>query len=168
MTLIDPPFRARAEAQHVARIHVVTPREEIQSAMRAALDELQSALQTQGIAPNGPWLTVHRRRPTDTFDLDICFPIGEPVRATGRVEDAQTEASEVIRTVFHGDYARLAAAWAEFMRWIGENGYETREGFFEVYTVGPEADAHPAAWCTELNCPLAIEHANPHLTEMSQ
>ena len=151
---IDTPYRARFQAQTVARIHVVTPRGEIRSAMPAAIHEISSALQAAGVPRAGPWFAHHHRQPTETFDFDVCFPITGPLQPTGRVASAEIPAAEVVRTVHHGAYDGLPQAWQDFTDWISANGVKTRGDMFEVYTVGPQANEGPDNYKTELNSPL--------------
>ena len=154
---MDKPYRARFEAQTVARIHIVTPRQQIRSAMHAALPEISAALEAAGIPRTGPWFAHHHRRPTDTFDFDVCFPISKPLQPTGRVENAEIPAAEVIRTVHHGDYQGLPQTWQDFADWLSAGSFKTREDFFEVYAVGPNDNENPDSWETELNTLLASD-----------
>ena len=58
------------------------------------------------------------------------------------------------RTVYHGPYEGLGAAWGEFMDWIAANGHTPADDLWEVYSVGPETSPDPAGWRTEFNRPL--------------
>ena len=153
--MITVPEIVESPGQKVAFIHVTVPRAGIMQAMHAGLDELSAALKAQGVAPTGPWFTHHLRRPTETFDYRICFPVDKDVRPDGRVEMGALEPATVVRSVYSGDYAGLAAAWGEFIAWIEANKLETREDLWERYLVGPESSARPEEWRTELNRPLA-------------
>lgn len=157
---IDKPYRARFEAQTVAHIHVVTPRQEIRSTMHAAIHEISAALEAAGVSRTGPWFMHFHCRPTETFDLDVCFPISQPLQPSGRVTNAEIPAAEVLRTIHHGDYEELPQAWQDFTDWISASGFQTRGDGFEVYAVGPKDNEDPAHWQTELNSPLANEEAN--------
>ena|SRR5256714_2237310 len=161
----DKPYNARFEAQTVARIHVVTPRQEIQSAMMIAMGELSAALEAAGLSRTGPWFAHFHRRPSDTFDFDVCYPINKAIPYTGKVENAEIPATDVIRTVHHGDYAKLPQAWHDFVDWVSANGIQTREDGFEVYTVGPNENQDPDCWRTELNIPLATDEVNQQTTQ---
>jgi effector-binding domain-containing protein len=153
--MIDAPQIAESEDRATACISLVVPRTEIQAVMGPAIGEIYAALAAQGIAPAGPWFTHHRRRPTDTFDFDVCVPVASPVAAAGRVQPGRLAAARVARTVYHGPYQGLAAAWGEFRAWIEANGHTPRVDLWECYLVGPESTDDPAAWRTELNQPLA-------------
>ncbi|HYW51167.1 MAG TPA: GyrI-like domain-containing protein [Gemmatimonadaceae bacterium] len=152
--MIDTPHITETVAQPVARIHLLVTREEMQHVIGPGIGEIMSVLSAQGIAPAGPWLTHHRRRPTDTFDFHICVPVSAPVTASGRVEPGELPAASVARTVHHGDYTGLAAAWGELMAWLETQGVRPADDLWEVYRVGPESGGAPSTWCTELNRPL--------------
>jgi effector-binding domain-containing protein len=124
-------------------------------AMHAGLEELSAVLKAQKVAPTGPWFTHHTRRPNETFDFRICFPVDDVVEHTGRVYSGKLEAATVARTVYSGNYTGLPAAWGEFMAWIEANDHEARVDLWERYVVGPETSARPEEWRTELNRPLA-------------
>ena len=153
--MISTPEIVDSAAQKIAFIHVVTPRAEIMQAMHAGLGELGAALKEQGIQPAGPWFTHHARRPGETFDFRICFPVAQDVKPVGRVEPGVLEAARVARTVYSGDYSGLPGAWGEFMTWIDGEGLATGEDLWERYVVGPDTASRPEEWRTELNRPLA-------------
>jgi effector-binding domain-containing protein len=153
--VISTPEIVESPAQEIAFIHVTTPRAEIMRSMHAGLDELGAALKAQNIAPAGPWFTHHSRRPNETFDFRICFPVHRQVRPEGRVEGGTLDAATVVRAVYNGNYTGLPAAWGEFMDWICSHNYNTREDLWERYVVGPDTSSKPEEWRTELNCPLA-------------
>ena len=165
---IDQPFPARFESKDVAQIHVVVPRAEIGTAMQAALRELSALLREQNIEPAGPWFAHHSRRPTDTFDFAVCFPVARPVEPSGRVAYARIAAVDVIRTIYRGPYEGLPQAWPEFMNWVQARNLATREDIFEVYTVGRQESLDSATWQTELNCPLVGDAPAELATEATQ
>ena len=153
--MISTPEIVDSPAQKIAFIHVTTPLAGIMEAMHAGLGELGAALKDQGIPPTGPWFTHHSRRPNETFDFRICFPVDKDVKPAGRVEPGELEAARVVRTVYSGNYTGLPGAWGEFMQWIERENLKTREDLWERYVVGPDSAANPAEWRTELNRPLA-------------
>ena len=153
--MISTPEVVESAAQLVAYVHVTVPRAGVMAAMQAGLKELAEVLQAQKIAPAGAWFTHHIRRPHETFDFRICIPVNAVVVQTDRVYPGEMEPVQVARTVYSGNYDGLARAWGEFMEWIDENGYETREDLWERYVVGPDTSSRPEEWRTELNRPLA-------------
>ena len=153
--MIETPQIVQTEARRTASIHLVVPREQIQQVMGPGIRELMDTLAAQGVKPTGPWFNRHRRVPSDTFDFEISVPVDRPVTAAGRVVPGELRAARVARTVHHGGYEGLGAAWGELEAWIRTNGLATGDDLWECYSVGPESSPDPAAWRTELNRPLA-------------
>jgi len=152
--MIDTPHITQTAAQQTAIIRLTVPRDEIQNVMGPGLSELMAAIAAQGIAPAGPWFTHHLRMDPDTFDFEIGIPVTAPVTAAGRMKAGQLPATTVARTVFHGNYEGLGAAWGEFGAWIAAEGHTPGADLWECYVAGPESNPDPATWRTELNRPL--------------
>jgi effector-binding domain-containing protein len=89
-----------------------------------------------------------------TFDFEIGVPVPSPVAAVGRVTAGRLPAATVARTVYHGPYEGLGAAWGEFEAWIVAAGHTPAPDLWECYVTGPESSADPADWRTEFNRPL--------------
>ena len=123
-------------------------------AIHSAIVEISRALQAQGVAPAGPWFAHHHRRPTDTFDFNVCFPIASAVALSGRLQTVAMPEQEVVRTAFHGDYDGLPTAWPEFVAWVAAQGYKVRDDFYEVYSIGPRETPEVSGWQTDLILPL--------------
>ena len=152
--MLEAPRIIETAARPVAVIHIVVPRAEMQNVMKPGIDEVMACVAAQGIAAAGPWFTHHKRKPSDTFDFEVGVPVDAPVVASGRVKPGELPAARVARTVYHGGYEGLGAAWGEFETWIKANGHEPAPNLWECYAVGPESSPDPAAWRTELNRPL--------------
>jgi effector-binding domain-containing protein len=152
--MIDPPQISQTTAQLTAIIHLTIPRSEIRSVMGPGISELMAVVKAQGIGPAGPWFTHHLKMDPETFDFEICVPVTAPVVAVGRVLAGELSAIKVARTVYHGPYEGLGAAWGEFNAWIAANGHDPRPDLYECYMAGPESSPNPANWRTELNQPL--------------
>lgn len=152
--MIDAPQIIQTEEQLTAVIHLSVPRTEIVNVMAPAIAEVLSVLNAQGIAPAGPCFSYHLRRPTESFDFEVGFPVSKPVSSTGRVKNSKLPAAKVARTVYRGAYEGLGAAWGEFCAWLDTERLRPRDGLWECYTTGPESSPEPDTWCTELNRPL--------------
>jgi DNA-binding transcriptional ArsR family regulator/effector-binding domain-containing protein len=152
--MIDAPHVTRTTEQPTAYIHLTIPRAEIQNVMGPGIGEVMGAVAAQGITPTGPWLTHHLRMDPDTFDFEICVPIPTSVEPVGRVKAGRLPAAKIARTVYHGSYEGLGAAWGEFEAWIVANGHTSAPDLWECYLAGPESGPNPADWRTELNRPL--------------
>jgi effector-binding domain-containing protein len=152
--MLDTPQITQTIAQQTAIIRLTVPREDIRKVMGHGIGELMAAVTAQGITPAGPWFTHHLRMDPRIFDFEISVPVLAPVTAVGRVKPGALPAANVARTVYHGGYEGLGAAWAEFDAWIAAHGHTAGPDLWECYVVGPESNPDPAAWRTELNRPL--------------
>jgi effector-binding domain-containing protein len=154
--MIDTPLVTQTSDQLTACIRLTVPRHEVRTVMGPGLAELRAAVAAQGIAPVGPWFTHHLRMDPAVFDFEICLPVATPVAAAGRVLAGRLPAATVVRTVYHGGYEGLPAAWGEFDAWIAANRHATGPDLWERYLAGPEASPDPAQWRTELNRPIRV------------
>ncbi len=149
--MIATPYITQTSQQHTATLHLTVPREYIGRSMGAGVQQVLSVLTAQNISPSGPWFTHHHRRPTDTFDFEICFPVAQPIEPSGQVLPSIWPAMTVARTVFQGDYAGLPEAWGQFQAWLDTKAHNTASDLWEVYLVNPNSNPNPAEWRTELN-----------------
>ena len=152
--MIETPVVTQSAEQTTAIIRLTVPRAQIRTVMGPGLGELMAAIAAQGVAPAGPWFTHHLRMDPDVFDFEISVPVEKPIVAAGRVVPSRLPAATVARTIFHGSYEGLAAAWGEFDAWIAAKGFTTGPDLWECYVAGPESNPDPAAWRTQLNRPL--------------
>jgi effector-binding domain-containing protein len=152
--MIDTPQITQTAEQLTAVIHLTVPRADIRKVMGPGIGEVRATVAAQGIATSGAWFTHHLRMDPDTFDFEVGVPVAAPVAAVGRVKAGRLPAGKVARTVFHGGYEGLGAAWGELNAWIAANGHTPGPDLWECYVAGPESSPDPAAWRTELNRPL--------------
>jgi effector-binding domain-containing protein len=153
--MIDPPRIVQTEPVMAAVIHVTAPRAEIQHFMGPAIAEVMAAVAAQHIGPAGPVFAHHLRMDAHTFDFEVGVPVAAPVHSVGRVRAGSLPATRAVRTVYHGAYAGLGAAWGEFEAWIAANGHVSAADFWECYLKGPESSPLAREWCTEFTRPIA-------------
>lgn len=152
--MIDTPKIVAVAAQRAAVIRLTVAREDIQKVMGRAMGEVMAAVAAQGMAPAGPLFSHHFRMDPGVFDFEVGVPVAAPVAASGRVQAGELPAARVARTIYHGGYEGLGAAWGEFGAWIAANGHTPAADLWECYVAGPESSADPVEWRTELNRPL--------------
>ncbi|HEX4945025.1 MAG TPA: GyrI-like domain-containing protein [Usitatibacteraceae bacterium] len=153
--MIDTPQITQTTIQQAAVIRLTIPREEIRNVMGPGIGEVIDAAQAQGIGPAGPVFSHHFRMDPATFDFEVGVPVTAPVTPVGRVKPGHLPAATIARTVYHGPYEGLGAAWGEFEAWLKANGHALAPNLWECYVAGPESSPDPANWRTELNRPLA-------------
>lgn len=153
--MLDTPQITETAAQETAIIRLTIPRDQIRDVMGPGITEVMAAATAQGVGPAGPWFTHHLRMDPETFDFEIGVPVRAPIKPVGRVTQGQLPAAKVARTVYRGGYEGLGAAWREFDAWIASTGHKGSADLVERYVAGPESNADPSSWRTELTRPLA-------------
>ncbi|HEV7403067.1 MAG TPA: GyrI-like domain-containing protein [Chthoniobacteraceae bacterium] len=148
--MLEEPQILQTPARLTAFIPVVVPRERIREVMAPGREELQATVAAQGIAITGPWFTHHVRLDPAVFDFEISVPVASPVTASGRVQPGEWPAMTVARTILHGGYEQLGAAWEEFDDRVTALGHVLHPELRETYLVGPSDNPDPASWQTEL------------------
>ena len=111
-------------------------------------------MQHRASHPPAAGFTHHLRRPTETFDFEVCIPVSHPIAVSGRVQPGEWPATTVARATYTGPYEGLSGAWSELHAWLDANHHRTAPDLYERYLVGPDTATDPTAWRTELNCPL--------------
>jgi effector-binding domain-containing protein len=152
--MIETPRIIQTQAQAAAVIRLTVARREMMKVFGPAAGELMAALAAQGVEPAGAVFAHHLKMSPDAFDFELGVKVTSPVKATGRVKPGELPAAKVARTIYHGPYEGLPAAWAEFDKWMRANGHEQAGSLWELYSVGPQSMPDPAGWRTELSRPL--------------
>ena len=152
--MIEPPHLVVTEPQHYAFLRLMCPSAEIQQVMGPGIQEVYAAVAEQGVKPAGPWFTHHLARPVLHCDFEICVPVAAPFKPTGRVEAGEWPAMTVARTVYHGRYQGLPAAWGELEKFVKQQPGRPGSDIWERYLVNPNSNPEPSEWRTELNWPL--------------
>ena len=152
--MIETPFITETTAYTTACIHLVILRAEMRHAFGPAIDALVATLSEQGLSPASPAFAHHFKITPDTFDFEVGFATTAPIMPAGRVNPGHAPAMKVARTVYHGPYEGLPAAWGEFDAWMQAHGLTQAEDLWEHYVTGPHTSPDPTTWRTELTQPL--------------
>lgn len=149
--MITTPEVTTNTEQPTATIHLVIPGMEMPKHMDPAIREIIQVLADQGLRPAGPMFSYHHRRPSDTFDFEIGFPVSKAVKEQGRVKNSTLPAAKVVRAVYQGPYERLADAWGAMQVWVRERRLPETGRFWECYLNNPDEVKDPKDYLTELN-----------------
>lgn len=134
-----------------ATIHLVIPGHDMPKYMDPAIQEIIQMLSDQGLNPAGPMFSYHHRRPSETFDFEIGFPVVKSVEEKGRVKNSALPAAKVVRAVYQGPYERLGDAWRTLQDWVRAEGLPETGRFWERYMNNPDEVKDPKDYRTELN-----------------
>ena len=151
--MITPPEVIETQEQATASIHLTIPGRDMPKYMDPAIQEIIKVLADQGMQPpyGGPMFSFHHRRPSDTFDFEIGFPVSKVIKPEGRVISSKLPAVKVVRSVYQGPYEGLAQAWPALQKWVRENGHGETGKFWESYLNNPNEVKSPSEYRTELN-----------------
>jgi effector-binding domain-containing protein len=149
--MITSPEVTTITEQLAATIHLVITGRDMPKYMDPAIQEILQVLADQGMRPAGPMFSYHHRRPSDTFDFEIGFPVAKTVNEAGRVQNSALPAAKVVRAVYRGPYERLGDAWRELQDWVRERKLPEDGRFFERYLNNPDEVKDPKDYRTELN-----------------
>lgn len=149
--MITPPEVITTKEIATAVIPLVVPGRDMPKYMDPAIQEILKALADQGLQPAGPMFSYHHRRPSDTFDFELGFPVVKAITPTGRVVNGTLPAEKVVRSVYQGPYEALAKAWGGVQAWVREQKLPESGRFWECYLTDPSEVKDPKAYRTELN-----------------
>lgn len=142
---------ARVEA---AAVRATIPMTEITGFFDRSFTTLAAVLAEQGRPATGPAYARYFGIPGDTVDVEVGFPVAEPVSRSGDVYPTALPAARVAHTVHEGSYEQLSDSWRGLWEWIVAHGHEAADEMWEVYTTEPNPDMDPATLRTDLSWPL--------------
>lgn len=155
--MLDATEITHTEAQPAATIRLTIPRDQIQTVMGPAMQEVLEVVATQGLVPAGPMFSHHFRMDPELFDFEVGLPVQGAVAPAGRVRASELPARKVARTTYHGGYEGLGSAWSEFNQRLSAEGLAPTEELWECYVTGSEPGLDPSTIRTVLYRPLEDE-----------
>ena len=150
-SMITTPENITTTEQRTAAIHLVIPGRDMPKYMDPAIQEILKVLKDQNLEPDGPMFSYHHRRPSDTFDFELGFPVKETFKPVGRVVSGMLPGEKVIRSVYQGPYEQMGEAWTELQTWVRDRKLAETGRFWESYLNNPEEVKDPKEYRTELN-----------------
>jgi effector-binding domain-containing protein len=132
----------------------LVPAAELPSFFDRSFSALGEALGRLAVEPAGPPFSFSVRPPGDTSDLEVGFPVREPVEAAGDVVPSSLPGGRVATVLHQGSYDGLPEAWGRLHEWIAQQGLAVTSGSWEVYLNEPAPDGDPDANRTQLYQPV--------------
>ncbi len=147
----DSPQIIRTREQHYAYLPLVVPGSEVKWVMRPAMKEVEAVLRGQGVTPVGPWFAHYLGRPGDVCNLEVCWPVAQPIKPEERVKAGVWPAVTVARLLYRGVEAGRGTGWGELSTWV--RGLYRAEGneYWERFLVDSNETPNEAEWVTEMN-----------------
>ncbi len=154
-TRITSPEIVQSSRQEAAVIRLEIALAEMRTFVHPGITEALKVVTEQKIGPAGPWFIHVYELANGRIEFDIGVPVRTPVQPSGRVKPGCLPAARIARTVYHGPYEGVIAAWGEFEAWMKQNGHQPAREMWDVYLVGPESGSDSSQWQTQLNRVLA-------------
>ena len=121
--------------------------------LRPLFDNGFAAIATSGAAITGPAFAIYRGEPAGRFDLELGFPVSEPlavpVAGEVTVEPSQPPAGRALAVSHLGAYDELPASWSRLGEEASRRGLEPT-GWYEVYVTEPTPEVDPSTLRSDL------------------
>lgn len=150
----SPTTTTREPMQSVVVRGTEVPMADVRTFFDESFQTLGRALQQQGVAPTGPAFARYLRRPTDTMDLQVGFPVGAGFSATEEVATEVIPGGRAVELLHIGNYDNLGESWERLVAWLQAEGLRPGEWFLEEYLTEPTPGADPADMRTRLTYPV--------------
>lgn len=149
--MIETPLLTSTARQEAAVIRLEIALADMRTFVHPGIAEVMKVLTEQEIGPTGPWFIHVHELANSRIDFDIGVPVRTQVQPSSRVKPGCLPAAGIARTVHHGPYEGVIAAWKELEAWMKQTGHQPAKEMWEVYLVGPESGSDSSKWRTQLN-----------------
>lgn len=108
------------------------------------------AITLAGLTMSGPAIAVYEGDVSETFTLEVGFPVDHPLPEPTELDGisvipSQLAAGQLAVLSHIGPYDQLGESWGRLMGWAGEQGLVPGARYGEVYVTEPTPDGDPSA-----------------------
>ncbi|MCX2951442.1 GyrI-like domain-containing protein [Lentzea sp. NEAU-D7] len=136
-------------------LSVRTSPHDIAASVGGGLQQLYDFATAAEVAPSGPPQLAYPDPVTEgDLELDLYLPISGEVTGQAPVDVVGLAGGPAARTVHHGAYDKIPAAYEAVFRWIHEHGHTPSGPPRELYLTGPDEERNPDHYVTEVVVPL--------------
>lgn len=127
----------------------------------AGFGALARAVSSGALAPTGPAVAIYHGDPRETFDVEIGFPVAEPLAASiadgdgPAISGSALPAGPAFASTLIGSFEGLSAAWPRLASAAVEAGAEPSGSWIEVYVSDPSSTPQDELR-TDLLLPVSI------------
>ena len=145
-------IKAKQE-QRTASIRLRTPVVKLKEEMGKAYGEIAMLLGKQRTGPAGLPFAIYHNMDMNDLDVEIGFPVVQPIRAEGRMKPGALPSGRTAVAVHKGPYDKSEPTYNALMAFIQQSKAEARGLCYEVYLNEPDT-TKPEDLLTEINFPL--------------
>ncbi len=159
----EPAFRVKTVTPtRVAVIRATVRQGDLGETISELLSKVWAYLSGLPSVTVGPALVHYLAWGPAGYELQVGFPVGEPVPAAGPVESTELPGGPAATLIHLGPYDRLPAAYAELESWMRREGHVPDGLPWEIYWVDASHVDDPGELRTEIVWPLrALPAASP-------
>jgi len=141
-------------ALHVAVIAAHVPVDRMFSHVPTTIMTVSGWLDRKGIPCTGNPLILHLGIEDDSLDVEVGFPIAQPVDGDEVVSVRSYPEAHAAVIEHHGRYEELPSLYGPFEEWIHEHGLTPATPIREQYLTNPSDTPDPDAWVTQIAWPV--------------
>lgn len=141
------------EQKHTLVIRTSTPVDKLAEVMGSSYGEIMRVIGSSGAKPAGPPFAMYHNMDMSNLDVEIGFPVSEPVKGSGRVKEGMLPGGRAAVTLHAGPYDKIEESYNRLTAFIKEQGLEPESFCYEFYLNDP-SDTPPEELKTEIYFPL--------------
>ena len=115
-------------------------------------DSLSLLFRQKGIPITGPRMALYYEETTEGIPVEVAFPFKQALPSLGPARVRILPGREIAYVVVHGQWNRVAEAYAAILRWIELNGYRVDGPMREIYLEFCQDDS--SRHVTEIQLPV--------------
>ncbi|MDQ4490475.1 GyrI-like domain-containing protein [Sinomonas sp. ASV486] len=140
--------------QPTAVVRTTVRMDELKDFFDGVFGTVMGAVQSHGAHVAGPPFALYHGMPGETVDVEAGFPVAGPFEGGDGVTASILPGGRTVTAMHVGPYEGLADTYREMTDWMREQNLTRGESMWEVYLSDPSAEPDPAAWRTEVFCPV--------------
>lgn len=106
----------------------------------ASFKALHAWLDTAGIKPTGPAMTIYTKTDETGFDFEAAYPVAAaPTSVPDKIATGQAPAGKALKFVHRGPYDAMDATYEAITNFLDDHALDAKDIFIEEYKTDPLA-----------------------------
>jgi effector-binding domain-containing protein len=125
------------QAQPVLSIRTRAAVQDLPNVIGESYGKIMQYMEKIGKHPAGAPFVAYYNMDMDDLDLEIGFPVAEPLEGNDEINSSEIPAGKYVSTTYKGPYAGMEKPYTDMAKWIGERGYKPKGIAYEYYYNSP-------------------------------